>query len=561
MPISSGTHTVGAPGSGATYATWQAAFADLIDGSLTGDLELRQIAPTTETGKAIFPTNFSTVSPLWTLSLTTDVPHRGNFNNVSRLVSIAHSDHCLDLSAQANGVTNTIVVNGLYFRRTVAAATNDKAAIFAVTSWANTDIQNQAVNCLYDGNGNGGTGFSYDNTADLSANDFSWYHCVAIDAHTGFIPDSKKSGFAMSRCWASGCTVGFDFTRNTIEGTQASDVVRCVAFNNTTDYANPKTGMKFRVGMSSDATLGTPAQWHSGSTDLLPNLNPTTHFLSASESSTFFMYPRPLSQYYDVGTAAGFQKPRDIIGKLNNAAIWDITSGAGGGFVTHRSAGPVAAGSEFTVQTDLDENLVTSSLVMAVTAQNDMELSQDPQVLRRVPAVVANNVGMSQDPSVKQTAKLTVDDDVTFVTGASIIEPPSCELDTTNVRTGVNFWFPLDTLANQLSLPKPQEGDVNEVATRVTPRNVRGGDLRVYKAGPVIFRLEMSFVVDRPKRNEAIDFFSLSTSKEVRLLDWEDRLWRGVIINTPIDFVHQGKTTQSENYAFDLVFEAVERLN
>ena len=555
MAVSTGTFTVG-PDILDDYATWEAALADIINGSLTGVLVFTQTGPTIETGVASLPANFVT-GPIHQLVLNSNLQHRGCTLTKSHLTEIAHSGDGLDLTCNAAVGDVRMNVNNLYLKRTIAGATVQTAlikqdvptALFGGSATNYTQL-------LLDGNNLQGTGFKFDILAggmnpNVNLGSSLIFNCNNSGVEWLFqgIADQQK----LQSITVSDCDVGFALTS---PGPAIGSVQSCGSFFSiSADFQGH--GDVVGTGNASSDLTATDANWGTGTLNV-PSITPATEYITVSRFNPEYYRIKPTSQLRGL-LATILTGTRDItFDRLLISTIWNLPTEL---FVDEVAVGAHAFGSFLKDQIEAEEAVISASLVSSVTAANIVELSQDPQVLRTIPATVLHTVEMSQQQSVKQTAVLTVQSDVEFIQGISIIGDAPCVLDTTTERSTVNLWFPIDTLANQLVLPRPQFGDNYGLDTRVTPRNVRGGDLRVYKAGRVITRLLMPFGIDRPKRDECISFFDISSSQEIILLDWENRRWRGVIINTPIDFTSQGRTGQSETFAFDLEFEATERLN
>jgi len=551
MPVSSGSFTVG--GVGADYATWEAAFADIIDGILIGNLTFTQTGLTTETGTAVIPANFDCST--FILTCTSDLPHRGNFLTQSRLIDINHAGDGFDFTSQKVGARIQYKINDLYLKRTIAGVTGQTALIKLEIPLENFKLALTTFNrLLLDGNSLQGTGYRVDPTVVGLSSLIHTLNCIAVDCNNFGYKIEQPPLAKIQHCIANKCGTGFDFTSSHAvteaqgNGSFASTVVDFVGTSTTFGQANA----------SSDGSAD-DANWSVGSVENKININTLNEFISTSKSASEFYRIKPTSNLIRNGNSFTpvSEAFLDIAERIRPAKIWNVVTGL---FDNEISIGAHEFGSLLVDQIEAAE-VPIASLVMGVSAQSDLGMSDVDVRNIKIPRNIPQTVGLSQVASVKQTAVLTAQSDIDIIDGASLIGDDVCILDTTVERNAVNLWFPITTLANRLILPRPEFSDIYSLDTRVTPRNTRGGDLRVYKAGGVITRLQMSFIIDRPKRDLAIDFFSLSTSKEVRLLDWENRIWRGVIINTPIDFTSQGKTTQSEDFAFDLTFEAVERLN
>lgn len=540
MPVDMGTKTVG--GTGITdYLTWEAALADLAL-SLNGNVMFIQTSPTQEFNTAKPPSGFD--FNFWHLTLKTDeYRHTGLGANDGRLIDFAHDQHGFDFKDIAGSVS--ITMEHLYTRRTTLAQFGKYDIVF------DTDIgdwvggQRFFRYLLLDGNGNNGnTGLRIEGSTNGF---FDIHHCIyreysskamvlamnsfARVEHCSWIGDGGFDGFSSSggevtNCYGSGSS-GADFANTSnLDGTNNGSA------DSSADNANWSTGI-----------------------DNLTSLSTITEFISIIFTNEGFF--RPFFNAAVVGGGSNVASINPALDLLEHKYPRTKTFVAPPSVQIIYTIGAQQPGILATDFIETEDQILFSGGTFRVDGEDVLQISEDDVSLKALLVSGSDVLEISETPDVVATHIVDAEDTVELLDAGVIIPLFECILDPLTLRRRTNFWFPTDTLANELTLPQPLPDDRYDLATRVRTRHAKGGDLRVYKRGAVLHTLIMNFVVERPHRDLALDFFELSSSQLVRLLDWEGRLWHGVVINTPIGFTAQGKSSNTEKFSFTIEFEGI----
>ena len=153
MAVSTGSFTVG---TAADYGTWQAAFADIVNGSLSGDLTFTQISDTTETARSIPPGSINLNGH--NLTFQSDTPHEGNPTAGWWInINYAMTDDAFELTV--TGASGLLEVKDLKFKR-LSTAGAAAQSMFSCSGGA-TGPSIHLHDLLLDFNGQGaGTGLT-----------------------------------------------------------------------------------------------------------------------------------------------------------------------------------------------------------------------------------------------------------------------------------------------------------------------------------------------------------------------------------------------------------------
>jgi len=538
MPISSGSATVGGTG-GATYLTWAAALADLAL-SLTGNVTFTQISPTTEMVTARPPSGFDFNFFLLTLQ-TDSYRHTGLGANDGRLIDFQHGDHGFDFT-DVVGSINTIIEH-LYTRRTSPAGFAQYDFFFDtdIADW----VGGQRIfrYLLLDGDGgNGDTGLRIQGTTNGF---FDIHHCITHQYSSRGMVLAMNSFARVEQvtCVDEG-----------LDGLSSSggEVVNCYGYGGGVAFRN-MTNVNGTHNASSDSSAD-DANWLTG----LGNttfVSPITEIISQVFTNEGFA--RPFFNAALVGggsSAVTINPPLDLLGHKYPRTR---TTVAPPGFQTIFTIGAHQPGILDTDLVETEDSLPLAGGLFQVTGTDILQLTEDDVSLKALLVSGSDVFELTEQPDVIATHIVTAEDTFSILDAGILIPLFECIQEDINLRGRTNFWFPIDTLENELTLPQPLPDDQYNLATRVVTRHSKGGDLRVYKRGKVLHTLSMNFVVERPHRELSLAFFELSSSQEIRLLDWEGRLWHGVVINTPITFNAEGKSSTTEKFSFTIEFEGI----
>ena len=300
MPISQGLYTVGQAGSGADYASFEAAIYDTID--LTGDLTYEQIADTCETGSY----SFTYALNGHTAKFTSDNPHNGDIDG-------GHKTVCTDtwgLSIHATG-TGIVIVEYLNL---VAAGDIDTILYiyFANAGDYNAFVHDIIVNYPGISVGQAGRGIYIGGqppavgTTDVcnvmvlnfwpSTDSYSHIHLESTSSHAVRVENcvvvphpSATLGYGVYSRLTSDLPV-LSFVRNCVVlGTTSG------AYHNVSPFGS--LNMSGYSNMATDTTATTPQtsawQYSSGNID---NITPTDEFQSITPGTSTFMWPKSTGQ-------------------------------------------------------------------------------------------------------------------------------------------------------------------------------------------------------------------------------------------------------------------------
>ncbi len=138
--------------------------------------------------------------------------------------------------------------------------------------------------------------------------------------------------------------------------------------------------------------------------------------------------------------------------------------------------------------------------------------------------------------------------------------PPSATAPTLTPSHSVVLSWPAHTTPSlTVTLRAPEFGNTDAQELKKIKRESRGGTLQVFAdpQWPKIYRLKMDFaVLSEAKAQEYLAFRAATLGKEVRLVDYESRIWTGVLTDTetPITRAKRGcGLTASLNFEGELL--------
>ena len=541
MPVSSGTIMVGPT---EFYLTWEAALADLAV-LLLGNVTIIQTGPTSEVNTAKPPSGFDWNG--FTLIMKTDgYRHTGLFINDGYLIDLTHSDHGFDFTDIAGGTEPLMDVEWLYIRRTGSPLSTIYDMLFDSDfgTWAGGTRKFSYL--LFDGN----TGFGQNGLGIIgsSGSQFQVHHCIGHD-YSRFTYSFHSSGANIENCGASGTLATSHFEFSISSGGQ---VFNSYAFGASgADFSNQ--GSVDGFNNASGGTSADDTNWNSGADNII-NVNAGTELISFDPTSVGYFRPQSNSILVGAGTSSSIGISRNLMDhpfpRVKNFTA-PISS------LTIHTIGPQQPSVLFTEDVESDDQILFSGGLFKVTGADIFEITEVADCIKALKVSGSDVMGMTEQGNVIGNYIVTGGDNMELLDAGINVPFFKCIPEVLLLRGRTNFWFPTDTMVNELTLPQPQPDDTYNLDTRVRTRHAKGGDLRVYKRGKVLHILNMNFVVDKNVRDLCLAFFELSSSQLVRLLDWEGRLWHGVITNTPIVFTAQGKSNQTERFTFSLEFEGI----
>ncbi len=134
-------------------------------------------------------------------------------------------------------------------------------------------------------------------------------------------------------------------------------------------------------------------------------------------------------------------------------------------------------------------------------------------------------------------------------------EPPSTSLPAASELTGFRLLYPATGAPTQVvTLRSPNLGDIDRLAFDRINRETRGGTLVIY-ADPIWPKVEtllLTFSVLKSEEKDALLAFMRTTlGKQIRLIDWENRAWRGVIVNPQDPVVEDRRNSFTASFEFE----------
>ena len=544
-----GSFTVGL---GGTYATWALAFAAL--GSLTGPLTYTQVSPTFETASAILPGGFAYNNFLMTIQGNANA-HQGNPFNRGLVIETQHDGPIFDFG---NAVDDPrIIMQDLHLERKTGASVT---GIYFNTNFTPFGANPKIFRRIIIGTR---PGFSNQYFYGMWFDDEGFQKpATGAVLHHIFIQDVLHDGVRMGLGFSTLGLVenvtcrncqenGFNFLRSF--PAPYGTVQNCLSFfNNISDFANIG-GVKGNNNASEDATAAN-GNWQTGA----GNLSGLTiaNEVHISGPKYHVNYPKLTGGLVGTGIAP-------LITGITRDLAWQQFPRTRvtpiGPDQTIRTIGAHQWSVLETEEVETNDTISVASK-RKVSGSDIMGLPTQPDVIKGFGSRGSDRFVFTEEANVRGNY-VTTGEDVMGLDDAGICPGRFvCVPEVLLLRGRTNFWYPTDTMINELTLPQPFDDDTYSLDIQVRTRHAKGGDLRFFKRNAVLHTLLMNFRIEHNVRDLAIDFLELSSSQLVRLLDWEGRLWHGVVTNTPITFASQGKSNATERLDFSLEFEGI-RIN
>lgn len=137
--------------------------------------------------------------------------------------------------------------------------------------------------------------------------------------------------------------------------------------------------------------------------------------------------------------------------------------------------------------------------------------------------------------------------------------PPSMTRPTLVKRKGVQLWYPwgdYEDATHQLDIRGPDFGDRDRLAQNRINRESRGGTLQIYRdpKWPTEQVLSLTFnVLSEEEGQAALALLRASLGKEIGFLDWNTRLWKGIINNPDAAITRNRRDSLSISIEIDVI--------
>jgi hypothetical protein len=202
---------------------------------------------------------------------------------------------------------------------------------------------------------------------------------------------------------------------------------------------------------------------------------------------------------------------------------------------------------------------MASAQVSQYQPENTLELSQTATV-----AINRAAMALESALAVQQAVRFVIERSAVtceyspFVgasTDPDAPEPPSTSLPVASELTGFRLLYPATGAPTEVvTLRSPNLGDIDRLAFDRINRETRGGTLVIY-ADPIWPKVEtllLTFsVLKSEEKNALLAFMRATLGKPIRLIDWENRAWRGVIVNPQDPVVEDRRNSFTASFEFE----------
>jgi len=194
--------------------------------------------------------------------------------------------------------------------------------------------------------------------------------------------------------------------------------------------------------------------------------------------------------------------------------------------LTNSATGVVGKGASSELST---LNVVASVRVVRanLTASNTLELSQAISFIFEQGDTLCSYspfIGSSSDPNAPT--------------------PPPSTYTAPGATPGFRLQYPgIGSVTDELILRNPNLGNIDRLSMQRINRESRGGTLIVFAdpIWPKVQTMLLSFSgLSQQQGQDLMTFMETHIGEEIRVIDWEDRLWRGVIVNPQDPVVQDG---------------------
>lgn len=191
----------------------------------------------------------------------------------------------------------------------------------------------------------------------------------------------------------------------------------------------------------------------------------------------------------------------------------------------------------------------TATAVLSEPATSTLSLSQTASV-----NVVRGAIAATSVLEIKQAIAYLLDRTDTLCSYSPFVgdssdpnapTPPPATYPAAGGTPGFRLQYPESgPVTDELLLRAPNLGNVDRMSMTRINRETRGGTLIIY-ADPIWPKVEtllLSFSgLSADESQDLLDWMETYLGQGIRLIDWEDRVWRGVIVNPQDPVVQDGK--------------------
>jgi hypothetical protein len=211
---------------------------------------------------------------------------------------------------------------------------------------------------------------------------------------------------------------------------------------------------------------------------------------------------------------------------------------------------------------DTIEFLEGAGISRLTMAFDELEFEEEPSEVARLNIFVVDVLDFIETPSEVAELNIFASDTFEFTEGAAILptgDPcddytpsPAIPTDEDDVEY-VYFMAPFNTMDFVVRLKKPEYGDSRTLELQVQVQRTKSGERRTFIRTPTYEPWEMEFDSEPRERLFQIREMLLATKgQEVRFIDHNSQVWRGVIINSSIPL---NTTKRDQGTNFSLTFE------
>jgi hypothetical protein len=191
---------------------------------------------------------------------------------------------------------------------------------------------------------------------------------------------------------------------------------------------------------------------------------------------------------------------------------------------------------------------VTDNIVKSAESVLTLTQTIDPDYIRNIS--LTSNLNLSQVVTFYRLADLCQYDP-----GVGDIDPAPSMIDPVLVeRSTVIFSYPYPISTTTLEVRNPIFDDNHQLEFRKINRKTRGGTLKIFRDSiwPESERLIWSFDnLTEAKKKEILAFLELSIGKEIGILDFYNRQWRGIILTPTTQIGNEDRPGNSVTIEFE----------
>jgi hypothetical protein len=207
------------------------------------------------------------------------------------------------------------------------------------------------------------------------------------------------------------------------------------------------------------------------------------------------------------------------------------------------------------VRTSLQASASSSlTLTQSASAQTGIEAKTELSTLGvRADVTIVRGVSASNTLEIKQAVSFIFEKGDTLCTYSPFVgsssdpnapTPPPASYTDPGLTPGFRLQYPgTGSVTDELILRNPNLGNIDRLSMVRINRETRGGTLIVFAdpIWPKVQTMLLSFSgLSYQQGQDLIAFMENHLGEEIRLIDWEDRLWKGVIVNPQDPVVQDG---------------------